>query len=55
MIIEAINRAVRTSQQMRLQLGREPTPDELAKRLAMPVDKVSKLLEISRRPISLDT
>ena len=49
--IETINRLVRTSQQMLLQNGRRPTPDELAERLAMPPEKVNKLLEIAMIPV----
>ena len=49
--IETINRLVRTSQQMLLQNGREPTPEELAERLAMPPEKVIKLLEIAMIPV----
>ena len=50
-MIETINRLVRTSQQMLLQTGREPTPEELAERLAMPSEKVKKLLEIAMVPV----
>ena len=49
--IETINRLVRTSQQMLLQIGREPTPEELAEKLAMPPEKVTKLLEIAMIPV----
>jgi RNA polymerase primary sigma factor len=49
--IETINKLVRTSQQMLLQIGREPTPEELAERLAMPPEKVIKLLEIAMIPV----
>ena len=54
-MIEAINNLVRTSRQMFSQIGREPTPEELAERLTMPLGKVYRLLEIARRPISLNT
>ena len=54
-MIEAINRLVRTSRQMFSESGREPTPEELAERLTMPLGKVHRLLEIARRPISLNT
>ena len=54
-MIEAINNLVRTSRQMFSQIGREPTPEELAERLTMPAEKVHRLLEIARRPISLNT
>ncbi len=52
-LIPAINRMVRTSRRMLCEIGREPTPEELADKLAMPVDKVQKLLAISGAPISL--
>jgi RNA polymerase primary sigma factor len=52
-VIETINKLVRSSQQMLLQLGRELTPGELAERLAMPLDKVHRLSEIAKQPISL--
>jgi RNA polymerase primary sigma factor len=52
-MIETINKLVRTSRQMLLQIGREPTPEELAERLAMPLEKVGKLLELAKLPISL--
>jgi RNA polymerase primary sigma factor len=51
--IETINKLVRTSRQMLLEIGREPTPEELAEKLAMPVEKVRKVLKIARSPISL--
>ena len=54
-LIETINRLVRTSRRMLIETGREPTPEELAERLAMPLEKVRKLLEIARAPVSLDT
>jgi RNA polymerase primary sigma factor len=52
-MIETINKLVRTSRQMLLEIGRDPTLEELAERLAMPVGKVRKVLEIARAPISL--
>ena len=52
-LIERINALVRTSQRMLTEIGRDPTPGELAERLAMPVEKVRKLLEIARAPITL--
>jgi RNA polymerase primary sigma factor len=52
-LIETINRLVRASRRLLLDLGREPTPEEIAERLAMPVEKVKKLLEIANRPIVL--
>ena len=54
-MIETINRLVRTSRQMLTEIGREPTPEELAERLAMPLERVRRVLEIARRPISLET
>jgi RNA polymerase primary sigma factor len=54
-MIETINKIVRTSQQMLPEIGREPTPEELADRLAMPLEKVLKVLKIAKEPISLET
>jgi RNA polymerase primary sigma factor len=54
-IIETVNKVVRTSRQTLPEIGREPTPEELAEKLAMPVDKVQKILEIAKRPIRLET
>jgi DNA-directed RNA polymerase sigma subunit (sigma70/sigma32) len=54
-IIETVNKLVRTSQQMLPEIGREPTPEELAEKLAMPLDKVRKVLAIANRPIRLET
>ena len=54
-IIETVNRVVRTSQQMLPEIGRQPTPKELAERLAMPLDKVHRVLAIAKRPIRLET
>jgi RNA polymerase primary sigma factor len=54
-LIDTINNLVRTSRRMLIETGREPTPEELAERLAMPPEKVRKLLDIARQPISLDT
>lgn len=53
-MIETINKIIRTSRQMLHELGYEPTPNELADRLSMSVDKVRKVLKITREPISLD-
>ena len=50
-LIEKINLLVRTKRQMLLQIGREPTPEELAERLAMGSDKVRKLLDIASAPV----
>ena len=54
-MIETINKIVRTSRQILSEQGREPTPEELAKKLAMPLERVRKLLKISKEPISLET
>jgi RNA polymerase primary sigma factor len=54
-VIEAVNKVVRTSRQMLPQIGREPTPEELAEKLAMPLDKVHTVLAIAKRPIRLET
>ena len=54
-IIGTVNRVVRTSRQMLPEIGREPTPEALAERLAMPLEKVQKVLEIANRPIRLET
>ena len=53
-IIEEINKVVRTSQQMLPEIGRQPSPEELADRLAVPLEKVLKVLEIAKRPIRLE-
>ena len=53
-MIETINKIIRTSRQMLHELGYEPTPNELADRLSMSVDKVRKVLKITREPVSLD-
>ena len=52
-LIETINKLVRVSRRLLVDLGREPTPEENAEKLAMPVEKVQKLLEIADRPIVL--
>jgi RNA polymerase primary sigma factor len=54
-MIEAINKLVRTSRQMLHEIGREPTPEELAEKLAMPLEKVRTALKIAKEPISLET
>ena len=54
-MIETINKLVRTSRQMLHEIGREPTPEELAIKLSMPLEKVSKVLKIAKEPISLET
>jgi RNA polymerase primary sigma factor len=54
-MIETINKIVRTSRQMLHEMGREPTPEELAERLVMPLDKVRKVMKIAKEPVSLET
>ena len=54
-MIEAINKIVRTSHQMLKEIGREPTPEELAEKLGMPLEKVRKTLKIAKEPLSLET
>ena len=54
-MIETINKLVRTSRQILSERGREPTPEELAKKLALPLDRVRKVLKISKEPVSLET
>ena len=54
-MIETINKLVRTSRQMLHEIGREPTPEELAEKLVMPLEKVRKVLKIAKEPISLET
>ena len=54
-MIETINKLVRTGRQMLHEIGREPTPEELAEKLAMPLEKVRKVLKIAKEPISLET
>jgi RNA polymerase primary sigma factor len=54
-MIETINKIVRTSRQFLHDVGREPTPEELAEKLGMPVDRVQKALKIAREPVSLET
>lgn len=50
-LIETINKLVRTSRQLLLDLGREPTPEEIAEKLAMPPEKARKILKIAKGPI----
>lgn len=52
-LIETVNRVVRTSRRMLNEIGREPTPEEVAAKLSMPLQKVRKLLEIAALPIRL--
>ena len=54
-MVETINKLVRVSRQLVQELGREPTPEELAKELNMPVDKVREISKISHEPVSLET
>ncbi|MBT4761409.1 MAG: RNA polymerase sigma factor RpoD [Bdellovibrionaceae bacterium] len=54
-MIETINKLVRTSRQLVQELGREPTPEEIAEKMSMPVDKARKVLKIAKEPISLET
>ncbi len=54
-MIETINKLVRTSRQLVQELGREPTPEEIAEKMEIPVDKVRKVLKIAKEPISLET
>ena len=54
-MIETINKIVRTSRQMLHEIGREPTPEELAEKLVMPLDKVRKVMKIAKEPVSLET
>jgi RNA polymerase primary sigma factor len=54
-MIDSLNKIVRTRRQMLHEIGREPTPEELAEKLGMPPEKVRKVLKIAREPISLET
>ena len=54
-MIETINKIVRTSRQILHEIGREPTPEELAAKLSMPLEKVRKVMKIAKEPISLET
>merc|ERR1711965_909450 len=54
-MIETINKLVRTGRQMLQEIGREPTPEELAEKLPMPLEKVRKVLKIAKEPVSLET
>jgi len=53
-LIEMVNKLIRTSRQMMIEMGREPTTKKLAERLLMPHEKVAKLLDIARRPVRID-
>ena len=54
-IIQVVNEVVRTSRQMLPEIGREPTAEELADKLAMPLDKLRRVSAIANRPIRLET
>jgi len=54
-MIEAVNKVVRTSRRMLNEIGREPTPEELAEKLGMPLEKVRKVLKIAKEPLSFET
>jgi RNA polymerase primary sigma factor len=54
-MIETINKLIRTQRALVQEIGREPTPEEIADRMEMPVDKVRKVLRISKEPVSLET
>jgi RNA polymerase primary sigma factor len=54
-MIETINKIVRTSRQMAYELGYEPTPNEIAERLSMPIEKVRKVMKIAKEPVSLES
>ncbi len=54
-MVETINKLIRVSRQLLQELGREPTPEEIAKELDMPVDRVREILKISQEPVSLET
>ncbi len=54
-MIEVVNKVTRTSRKMLNEIGREPTPEELAEKLGMPVEKVRKVLKLAREPLSIET
>lgn len=54
-MVESMNRVIRTSRQLMQQLGREPKPEEIAKKLEMPTEKVQEILKISQEPVSMET
>ena len=54
-MIETINKLIRTSRSLVQEIGREPTPEEIAERMDLPVDKVRKVMKIAQEPISLET
>jgi RNA polymerase primary sigma factor len=53
-LIETVNKLIRTSRRMMSETGREPTTEELAERLSIPLEEVTKLLDIARRPVKTD-
>jgi RNA polymerase primary sigma factor len=54
-MIETINKMIKFSRQLQIELGREPTPDEIAEKIDIPVEKVKKVLKIAKEPVSLET
>ena len=54
-MVETINKLIRVSRQLLQELGREPTPEEIAEELDMPVERVREILKISQEPVSLET
>ena len=54
-MIDAINKVVRTSRRILHEIGREPTPEELAEKLGMPLERVRQVLKIAKEPLSLET
>ncbi|BAI80946.1 DNA-directed RNA polymerase sigma 70 factor [Deferribacter desulfuricans SSM1] len=54
-MIETINKMIRTIRQLQIELGKEPTPEEIAERMDIPVEKVKKVLKIAKEPVSLET
>jgi RNA polymerase primary sigma factor len=54
-MIEVANKIIRTSRKMLNEIGREPTPEELAEKLGMPLDKVRKVLKLTKEPLSIET
>jgi DNA-directed RNA polymerase sigma subunit (sigma70/sigma32) len=54
-IIDAVSKVVRTSRRILHKIGREPTPEELAEKLGMPLERVRKVLKIAKEPLSLET
>jgi RNA polymerase primary sigma factor len=54
-MIEVINKIIRTSRKMLIEIGREPTPEELARKLRIPLEKVRKVLRVAKEPLSFET